>query len=103
MKKQSKFAAAAVALVGVVGYLMVTGMKESMTYFYTPDELASKLVADPSVRETGMRVGGRVVPGSVTYDQTTLHLRFTLSQIDPALPVNACASVARPAARSFCR
>ena len=84
MKKQSKFAAAAVVLVGVVGYLMVTGMKESMTYFYTPDELASKLVADPSVRETGMRVGGRVVPGSVTYDQTTLHLRFTLSQIDPA-------------------
>ena len=81
MKKQSRFVAGAVLLVGVVGYLMVTGMKDSMTYYYTPDELSAKLVADPSVRELGAKVGGRVVPGSVRFDPKTLDLRFTVVDI----------------------
>lgn len=81
MKKQSRFMAGALVLVGVVGYLAVTGMKDSMTYYYTPDELAAKVTADPSVRELGARVGGRVVPGSVRYDPRTLDLRFTIVDI----------------------
>ncbi len=81
MKKQSRFAAGALALVGVVGYLAVTGMKDSMMYYYTPDELSAKLTADPTARELGAKVGGRVVPGSVRFDQRTLDLRFTLVDI----------------------
>ncbi len=81
MKKQSRFVAGALVLVGVVGYLAVTGMKDSMTYYYTPDELAAKVTADPSVRALGAKVGGRVVPGSVRYDPRTLDLRFTLVDI----------------------
>ena len=81
MKKQSRFVAAAVALVAVVGYLAVTGARDSMTYYYTPDELAAKLAAEPSTRELAARVGGRVVPGSVRYDTRTLDLRFTIVDI----------------------
>lgn len=81
MKKQSRFVAGALVLVGVVGYLAVTGMKDSMMYYYTPDELSAKLTADPSARELGAKVGGRVVPGSVRFDQRTLDLRFTLVDI----------------------
>ena len=81
MKKQSRFVAGALVLVGVVGYLAVTGMKDSMMYYYTPDELSAKLTADPTARELGAKVGGRVVPGSVRYDQRTLDLRFTLVDI----------------------
>ncbi|HEX2207604.1 MAG TPA: cytochrome c maturation protein CcmE, partial [Longimicrobium sp.] len=72
MKKQSRFMAGALVLVGVVGYLAVTGMKDSMMYYYTPDELTAKLAADPTARELGAKVGGRVVPGSVRFDQRTL-------------------------------
>ena len=82
MKKQSRFVAGAVVLLGVVGYLAVTGMKDSMTYFYTPGELAAKVAADPSAREVGARVGGRVVPGSVQWDPRTLDLRFTLADVE---------------------
>ena len=83
MKKQSRFLAAGVLLCGVVGYLMVTGMKDSMTYFLTPDELAQRLTANPSfAEEAGVRVGGRVVPGSVRYDQKTLDLHFDLVDIE---------------------
>lgn len=81
MKKQSRFIAGAVALVGIVVYLAVTGAKGSMMYYYTPDELASKLVADPTARELGVKMGGRVVPGTVHYDARTLDLRFTIADI----------------------
>src|SRR5215207_10851065 len=76
MNKQSRFLAAGVALCGVVGYLMVTGMKDSMTYFLTPVELAQRVSANAAfAEEAGVRVGGRVVPGSVRFDQKTLDLR----------------------------
>jgi cytochrome c-type biogenesis protein CcmE len=81
VKKQSRFVAGALVVVGVVGYLMVTGMRDSMTYYYTPDELAAKAAADPSVREVGVKVGGRVVPGTVHFDQRTLDLRFEMVDI----------------------
>lgn len=82
MKKQNGvFAGALVLLAGLVVYLFATGMKGAMTYYFTPDELAAKLVADPGARELGARVGGRVVPGSVSYDQRTLDLRFTVVDI----------------------
>jgi cytochrome c-type biogenesis protein CcmE len=81
VKKQSRFVAGALVLVGVVGYLAVTGARDSMTYYYTPDEFAAKLTADPTVAAVGARVGGRVVPGSVHYDARTLDLRFTLVDI----------------------
>ena len=83
MKKQSRFVAAGVVLCGVVGYLMVTGMKDSRTYFVTPHELGQRLAANPAfAQDAGVRVGGRVVPGSVRYDTKTLDLRFTLVDIE---------------------
>ena len=81
MKKQSRFVAGAVGLVAVVVYLAVTGAKSSMMYYYTPDELAARLTTDPSARELGIKMGGRVVPGSVHYDPRTLDLRFTIVDI----------------------
>jgi cytochrome c-type biogenesis protein CcmE len=82
VKKQSRFVAGGVLLCGVVGYLMVTGMKDSMTYYLTPAELSQRLSANPAfAEESGVRVGGRVVPGSVSYDQKTLDLRFQVVDI----------------------
>ena len=81
MKKQRKFLAGGILLAGVVGYLMVTGMRDSMVYYYTPAELVAKSVADPSVHELGVKVGGRVVPGTVRFDPKTLDLRFDVVDI----------------------
>jgi cytochrome c-type biogenesis protein CcmE len=83
VKRQRKFAAGAVLLVGVVGYLMVTGMKGSMQYYLTPEQLVAKVSDDPSMREVGVKLGGRVVPGTVHFDQATLDLRFEIAEIDP--------------------
>ena len=81
MKKQRQFALFGAVLVGVVGYLLVTGMKDSAMYYYTPDELIAAVRQDPTKHELGFKVGGRVVPGTVRFDQRTLDLRFDVIDI----------------------
>jgi cytochrome c-type biogenesis protein CcmE len=81
VKKQRQFMMVGALLVGVVGYLLVTGMQQSAKYYYTPDELIAAVRQDPSLHELGYKVGGRVVPGSVRFDQRTLDLRFDVVDI----------------------
>jgi cytochrome c-type biogenesis protein CcmE len=81
MKRERKFLVGGVGLVAVVGYLLVTGMRESMIYYHTPSELVARVAADPGYRETGVKVGGRIAPGTVSFDPRTLDLRFEVFDI----------------------
>lgn len=82
MKKQRKFLVGGVGMTLVVGYLMVTGMKESMVYYHTPSELIARIDGDPSYSEVGVKVGGRVAPGTVAFDPRTLSLTFDVFDIE---------------------
>lgn len=82
MKKQRKILVGGSFVIALVGYLMVTGMGDSMLYFHTPSELLTKVSADPSYHSVGVKVGGRVAPGSVQYDERTLELRFDVLDIE---------------------
>lgn len=82
MKKQRKFLAGGVAVVAIIGYLMVTGMRDSMVYYHTPAELVVRTTEDPSYHKVGVKVGGRVVPGTVSFDPRALDLRFQIMDIE---------------------
>lgn len=82
MKKQRKFLVGGGVVAGLVGYLMVTGMQDSMVYYYTPTELHAKSTVDPSFADVGVKAGGRVAPGTVQYNQRTLELTFMLIDIE---------------------
>lgn len=82
MKRQRKFLLGGATLVGLVGYLMVTGMRDSMVYYHTPAELMAQVAADPGYHDVGVKVGGRVQPGTVTFDRRTLDLRFDVVDIE---------------------
>jgi len=82
LKKQRKFLLGGVAVVGLVSYLMVTGMRDSMVYYHTPAELVAKVSVDPDWHDLGVKVGGRVTPGTVSFDQRTLDLRFEVFDIE---------------------
>jgi cytochrome c-type biogenesis protein CcmE len=82
VKKQRRFLVGAVAVAGIVGYLMVTGMRDSMVYYLTPAELVAKTTSDPTFHDLGVKVGGRIVPGSVSFDRRTLDLRFEVIDIE---------------------
>ena len=82
MKKSRRFVLGAVAVLGVIGYLMVTGMKDSMLYYHTPAELVARTASDPSYHELGVKVGGRVAPASVAFDPRNLDLKFDILDIE---------------------
>jgi cytochrome c-type biogenesis protein CcmE len=81
VKKQSKFLAAGGLMAITVGYLMVSGMRDSMLYYYTPAELVAKTTSDPSVHDMAVKVGARVSPGTVRFDARTLALSFEVFDI----------------------
>lgn len=67
MNQRMRFLVAAVLLVGAVAYLMYTGVQKSAVYYLTIDEFLAK--KEHLVNE-GIRVAGRVTPGSVTKKMT---------------------------------
>lgn len=87
MNAGMKFALGAVLIVGSVGYLMASGIKQTGQYFLTPSELSQKLAADPTFYDVGMKVGAHVVPGSVTRDVATQTLSFRISDGSATYPV----------------
>src|SRR5438552_1803634 len=63
MNAGTKFAIGAALIVGSVGYLMASGVKQTGQYFLTPSELSQKIALDPSFYNVGMKVGAHVVRG----------------------------------------
>jgi cytochrome c-type biogenesis protein CcmE len=87
MNAGTKFAIGAVLIVGSVGYLMASGVKETGQYFLTPSELSQKVAVDPSFYNVGMKVGARVVQGTVTKDLASRTLRFQVTDGRARYPV----------------
>lgn len=87
MNAGTKFVMGAALIVGSVGYLMASGIKETGQYFLTPSELAQKVSADPSFYDLGMKVGARVVPGTVEKETATQTLRFRMTDGTVTYPV----------------
>jgi cytochrome c-type biogenesis protein CcmE len=65
MKPRTKFLIGGALVLSVAGYLMASSIKDTGVYYMTPTELTAKLQADPSFVNAGVKVGARVVPGSV--------------------------------------
>jgi cytochrome c-type biogenesis protein CcmE len=77
MKPGSKFLiGAAVIAAGVTG-LIVTGVKETGIYFLTPTQLVNRTRTDSTFHDVGLKVGAKVVPGSVRRDSRTIDFRVT--------------------------
>jgi len=66
-------------ILGVIAYLMITGTRDTFTYYYTVGELLSSKA--PVAGEV-IRVAGRVARESIQRDNANHRLRFVIS--DPA-------------------
>ena len=87
MNAGMKFAIGALLIVGSVGYLMASGIKETGQYFLTPSELSRKVSADPTFYDVGMKVGARVVPGTIQRDVASQTVRFSITDGGATYPV----------------
>lgn len=87
MKPRTKFLIGGAVVLGVAGYLMATSIKSTGIYYLTPTELATRLRADSSFRNVGVKVGARVVPGSVTKTPGGKEYAFRVTDGAQTLPV----------------
>lgn len=65
MKPRTKFLIGGGLVLATAGYLMASSISETGMYYLTPTELATRLQADPTLRDAGVKLGARVVPGSI--------------------------------------
>ena len=87
MKKRKKYKAiiiSAVILV-VIGYLIYTGLRDTMVFYLTVSEVMAK---SPEDLTDTQKVGGTVTAESVQWDPKTLKLSFKLEDQQANLLVN---------------
>ena len=75
MKKHGRFMVGLVGVAAVISYLIWTGVSSTMVYYLTPGELLERVEADPTFHDVGVKVSGKVVPG--TYQRVEGELLHT--------------------------
>jgi cytochrome c-type biogenesis protein CcmE len=87
MKTKTKFLLGGLLILGPAGYLMASSIRETGVYYFTPTELATKVAADPTIRGTGVKVGARVVAGSIERAPGGREYSFRVTDGAETLPV----------------
>ena len=75
MTTKGKFFIGVVLIVGAVGYLMYTGIRETSSYYLTIEEF---FVQKEAMANESIRVAGRVQKGSIDWNPKDLNLNFTM-------------------------
>lgn len=83
-KKRLRLILVTLVTMGIIGYLIYTGVNDTMVYYLKVSELFEH-TAEAS--EEGVRVGGKVLEGSVAWDPKDLTLNFTIEDEKATLPV----------------
>ena len=81
MKRNGRFMVGLVGVATVVTYLIWTGVSATMVYYFTPVELMQRVEVDPTFHDVGVKVSGKVVPGSYTRVEGELLHVFTVRDL----------------------
>ncbi len=79
MNPRAKFLIGGVLVLGTAGYLMTSSIKDTAVYYLTPGELSAKTVSDPTFYDTGVKLGARVVPGTIKREPGGKQVAFAIS------------------------
>jgi cytochrome c-type biogenesis protein CcmE len=93
MKAGHKFLLGAVVIVAAVSFLMIEGVRQTGVYFLTPTELHQKTVTDPSFYDVGIKVGAKVVPGTIVRSADHRRIDFRISDGTTEYPVTYTGTV----------
>lgn len=87
MKARTKFLIGGALVFGVAGYLMASSINQTGVYYLTPTELSVKMKADPGFANAGVKVGARVVAGSIKRDPGGREYAFQVTDGSHTVPV----------------
>jgi len=66
---------------------MASSIKSTGMYYFTPTELSAKLKADSTLRNSGLKLGARVVPGSIKRTAGGREYAFVVTDGAESVPV----------------
>ncbi|NUO63746.1 MAG: cytochrome c maturation protein CcmE [Gemmatimonadaceae bacterium] len=87
MKATTKFLIGGALVLCTAGYLMASSIKQTGVYYVTPSELATHVAADNSFHDTGVKLGARVVPGTIVRDPGGKLFQFRVTDGSTTYPV----------------
>ena len=79
MKPRTKFLIGGALVIGTAGYLAASAIEDTGVYYLTPGELSAKTRTDQTFYETGVKVGARVVNGSIVRDPGGRRVAFKMT------------------------
>ena len=83
-KRRSKLILITLVALCIIGYLVYAGIRDTMLYYLTVSELIQQGAQSAN---QGVRVGGKVIEGSVIWDPKDLRLSFIIGDDRATLPV----------------
>ena len=83
-KRRTKLIAISLIAVVILGYLVYTGIRDTMVYYLTVNQLIEQ---GSQLSDGGVRVGGKVHEGSVMWDPKALTLKFVMKGENTSIPV----------------
>jgi len=79
VKARTKFIIGGVLVIGTASYLAASAIRDTGVYYLTPGELSAKTQSDPTFYNTGVKVGARVVNGSIVRDPGGREVAFKMT------------------------
>jgi len=75
--RRRQVAIAVCVILAAVAYVVVTGMRDTMVYYYTVSEVQEQ---EAALQGMPLRIAGHVVAGSIERDSTNLVHRFVIEE-----------------------
>lgn len=105
MPKKLRFAIGAGLIIGAIGYLIVTAIRNTAEYYLTVNEVKAR---QPELSGQMLRVAGRVKAGTIAWNPETLTLAFGIVPPPPVDDTGAAvktvaATVDSPVFHVICR
>ena len=88
MNARTKFLIGGALVLGTSGYLAATSIRDTATFYLTPTELATKIAGDARFVDRGVKVGARVVTGTIERDPSGRSLSFKMTDGEHTYAVN---------------
>lgn len=88
VKARTKFIMGGILVLGTAGYLMASAIDDTAMYYLTPGELAEKVQADSTFYDTGVKLGARVVSGTIERDPGGRAVVFSVTDGSQTIPVS---------------
>jgi len=87
VQARTKFIVGGVLVLGTAGYLMASSIGQTGMYYLTPGELAAKVKDDSTFYDTGVKMGARVVPGTIAREPGGRAVSFSVTDGSQTIPV----------------